>query len=57
MFAKALKKHTKEFPAMKKPKSRALPAWQVEMAAAVDEMEKYSQGELAEVSGSDLASV
>lgn len=56
MFSKALKKHTKDFPALKKPKSRALPAWQVELSGAVDEMEQYSDGELAVVSSGNLES-
>ncbi|KAF7980222.1 hypothetical protein HWV62_39335 [Athelia sp. TMB] len=48
IFARALEEHTKKFPAVKKPMSRALPAWQEDLSRAVIEMESYSQGELGE---------
>lgn len=51
---RALKTHTTEFPPTKKPKARALPAWQVELSGAVNEMEGYSQGELAGGNGPEL---
>lgn len=48
IFGKALAKHTTRFPALVKPQSRALPAWQEELSRAVTEMESYSQGDLGE---------
>lgn len=47
LFTRSLKTHITEFPATKKPRTRAWPAWQVELSGGVNEMEAYALGELA----------
>lgn len=46
IFLRALTKHTNTFPAVLKPQTRTLPAWQEELSRAVVEMESYTQGDL-----------